>query len=147
MDRVVQLEQVQAKHDTTLYGDGDEKPGLTGEFRMVRWWLKIIAAGVGVVLATILAKWTETKMGPAQQNVSQTVGTGNDSTMPATEYDTKQLASLMGYSIREIQDRAARGEIAGARKDGKEWRFDKAAVDAALAAKAAAAASAAKDAK
>jgi len=144
MDRVIQLEQVQGRHGATLYGD-DEKPGLVGQHREISWKLNLLIGGVMLLIGAFAVAFANGVWNAAtsHQVMSQTVGSG-DGVTPSAEYDTKQLAGLMGYSVREVQDRAAKGEIPGARKDGKEWRFDRAAVDAALAAKTAKAADAAK---
>lgn len=104
------------------------------------FWAILTAIILGVVLQSLRATY-----GPAPaQHVSQSVSSGtNTDDPPAPTYTTPQLASLLHLSEREIQDRAMRGEIPSAYKDGKAWRFSRAKVDAWIAASAENAASAA----
>lgn len=120
----------------TVFGDGDGKPGIVGMMREVRWYLRLVVAGIGVVLAVIIGKWAEMKVMPAQ-SVSQSVITSDDAALKPGAYTTAQLAAKLQLSAREVQDRAAKGEIPGAWKDGKAWRFDQPSVDSWLAASAA----------
>jgi hypothetical protein len=149
MDRVISLEMSRDRHNLTLYGD-DEKPGVVGNQRIINWKLNLIITGIAaiaVVLATAFANGLYRAATAPSQSVNQSISTPGGDASTADTYSTADLSVKMGLSVREIQDRASKGELPGAFKDGKAWRFDRAAVDAALAAKAAGAAVAAKDGK
>ena len=138
-------------------GDGNGNKGLTRRldaseqrqeatekrfqrFENLLW--TILSAVVISMVVTLLQK----TYGPAPtQSVSQSVSTTAPDGMPATTayYSTPQLAKLLGYSEREIQDRAAKNEIPGAWKDGKAWRFDRPSIDSWISANAAVSARAA----
>lgn len=142
------------RHASILEGDGNgdlglvrKTDGVTSKLDTLQKRLdlgvKIAVAVLTIVLAQLVTTLLKQSYGPApQQNVSQSVTTSDDTKPPATFYAVPDLAAKMGLSEREIQDRASKGEIPGAFKDGKAWRFKRDAVDAALAAKAASAASA-----
>jgi len=107
-------------------------------------WL-LIAAVVGIVI-TLVSNWLSVGFRqwvspPIQQQ--QNLNVKPSSSVDPVAYSTRDMAMLLGLSEREITDRAAKGEIPGAYKDGKAWRYDRAIVDAAFAAQAATAASAA----
>lgn len=94
----------------------------------------LAATGVGLIaFAKSASPITNTASG-------NTVTVQDKEVKPTGDYTTPDLCDMLNYSTREIQDRAAKGEIPGAYKDGKAWRFDRAAVDAWAAAKAAQAA-------
>lgn len=136
------------KHDVEILkvkidGDGNGNKGLMRKHDAVDLKLNAIIALLMVVLATIVAKWAESKAVAPSQTVSQSISVDDGAPKPGT-YTTAQLAAKMQLSTREIQDRAAKGEIPGAWKDGKSWRFDQPSIDSWLAASAA---DAVKDAK
>ena len=133
------------KLERAVFGDDDHE-GIKGQLIRIDSHMRILIFIASVATAAIIGyvalNLAKTGMGaPVQQQ--QSISVSPDGTEHATEYTTKELAAKFGYSEREIQDRAANGEIPGARKDGKAWRFNRAAADAALPALAAKAAPAA----
>jgi len=150
MPRIETLERHMFGHQQTnthgvhpvMFGDGADRLGIVGEVREVKFYIKL-AIGVVIVFGTaILASIANTSWGKLtapSQTVSQSISVDDAAPKPGT-YTTAQLAAKMQLSTREIQDRASKGEIPGAWKDGKAWRFDQPSIDAWLAASAASAA-------
>jgi excisionase family DNA binding protein len=148
MARVETLEQHMYGHKATnipgihpiMFGDGGERTGIVQDIRDIKWYGKLALWAIAIVGGSILIalgnlitmKMTGT---PSAVNTQSVTVKADDSTKIDTAYyTTPQLAGLLGYSDREIQDRASKGEIPGAWKDGKAWRFDRPSVDAWLAA-------------
>lgn len=151
-ERITVVETTLKRHELTIYGDGNGTPGLVRKNdaisvkldtidKLLRWGVGIATAVLIGVLMLVAHAMLRMTYAPQQQSVNTSVSTPAGSVAsPAADYTTADLAAKLGYSDREIQDRAAKGEIPGSRKDGKAWRFSRAAVDAWLAARAASAA-------
>lgn len=125
-----------------MFGDGSERVGIVQDIRDIKWYGKlglwiitIIGGAILVTLGNLLA--TKISGGGAGSTNTQSVTVKADDDPASPVYTTPQVAALLQLSDREIQDRAAKGEIPGAWKDGKAWRFDKPSVDAWLSANAA----------
>ena len=128
-----------------MFGTRD-KPGLAKDISDIKrgnvvllWIVTIFGGAILVALANLLVA----KIGGGASTNTQSVNvSADDDASSSPLYTTAQVSKLMGYSTREIQSRAQAGEIPGAWKDGKEWRFDRPSVDAFIAANAANAANA-----
>ena len=109
--------------------------------RIEKLFWAIMTAIILSMIITLLQK----TYGPApSQHVNQSISTiPSDGDPAAPTYTTPQMARLLQVSDREVQDRASKGEIPGAWRDGKAWRFDRPSVDSWLTANAATAATAA----
>jgi excisionase family DNA binding protein len=152
-DTITRLDEGYRELKMSVHGDGNGRKGLVRRLDFAeqqqaaaeKRWGRIENLVWAVLTAVIISAILQLMPKPTpQQTVSQSVSTAAPDGMPVTAfYTTPQLASLLGYSDREIQDRASKGEIPGARKDGKAWRFDRPSVDSWLAAKAASTAKAA----
>jgi excisionase family DNA binding protein len=150
MPRIETLERHMFGHAATnthgvhpvMFGDGSDRPGIVGEVREVKFYIKLAIAVVcvfGSAILVAIANTSWSKLTAPSQTVSQSVSTADPADSTAF-YTTAQLAKMLAYSEREIQDRASKGEIPGAWRDGKAWRFDKPSIDAWIAASAATAA-------
>ena len=124
-----------------------EKLGMIQDIRDIKWYgklalwaLTIIGGAILVAMANLVA--ARFNGGGASTNTQSVNVSADDDASSSPLYTTAQVSKLMGYSTREIQSRAQAGEIPGAWKDGKEWRFDRPSVDAFIAANAANAANA-----
>jgi len=128
-----------------MFGTRDTS-GLVRDIRDIKrgnvvllWIVTIFGGAILVALANLLVA----KIGGGASTTTQSVNvSADDDASSSPLYTTAQVSNLMGYSTREIQSRAQAGEIPGAWKDGKEWRFDRPSVDAFIAANAANAANA-----
>lgn len=136
-----------------MFGDGADKGGIVQDIRDIKWYGKlglwvitIIGGAILVTLGNLLAaKMAGNNSGGGSTNTqSVTVQADDDTVLKPGTYTTAQLAAKLQLSTREIQDRAMRGEIPGAWKDGRAWRFDQPSIDSWLAATAATAANTAR---